>query len=148
MAALVDMERPGFVVELGPGTGTVTAALLERGVAPERLVAVEYVPYFADLLRRRFPAASICQGDGFAFEDHLPPGCEVAAVISGIPLLNFEPEKRAALIRAGLKRCGRFIQLSYGWQPPIPPGRGMDLQKTIVWRNFPPAHVWTYSIAA
>jgi phosphatidylethanolamine/phosphatidyl-N-methylethanolamine N-methyltransferase len=138
-------DRPGLVVELGPGSGTVTEALVERGLSPSRLLAIECTPYFAQLLQTRFPAATVIQGDAFEFERHLPADANIAAIICGVPLLNFPPEKRAALIAAGLKRCGRFVQLSYGWVPPVPPAPGVRLRKTIVWRNFPPAHVWTYS---
>jgi phosphatidylethanolamine/phosphatidyl-N-methylethanolamine N-methyltransferase len=145
MAAEIDLSRRGLVVELGPGSGTVTQALIERGMPQSRLLAVECTPYFVTLLRDRYPAADIRQGDAFAFERYLPANAEVAAVISGVPLFNFPAEKRAALIRKGLERCGRFIQLSYGWVPPIQPLPGIRLAKTIVWRNFPPAHVWTYT---
>jgi phosphatidylethanolamine/phosphatidyl-N-methylethanolamine N-methyltransferase len=55
IAAEIDPEIPGPIVELGPGTGPVTEALIERGIAPERLVLVEYDPDFCKLLRRRFP---------------------------------------------------------------------------------------------
>ncbi len=138
-------NRPGLVVELGPGSGTVTEALVQRGIAPQRLVAIECTSYFAQLLQARFPLARIIEGDAFAFEDYLPQDAKVSAIISGVPLLNFPPEKRAALIEAALKRCGRFVQLSYGWVPPVPPPPGVMLTKRIVWRNFPPAHVWTYT---
>ena len=54
MAARVDTARTGLVVELGGGTGVITAALLARGVAPERLVVVEQSPALAAHLRQRF----------------------------------------------------------------------------------------------
>jgi phosphatidylethanolamine/phosphatidyl-N-methylethanolamine N-methyltransferase len=146
MAAEVDLSRRGLIVELGPGSGTVTEALMARGVSASRLMAVECTPYFARLLQDRYPLAAIHQGDAFEFERYLPEGAEVAAVISGVPLLNFPPRKRALLIRKSLKKCGRFIQLSYGWKPPVRPLPGTGLRKTVVWQNFPPAHVWTYSI--
>ena len=145
MAAKADLSRPGWIVELGPGSGTVTEALIARGMEPSRLLGVECTPYFVELLRQRYPGARICQGDAFEFERYLPQGAEVAAVISGVPLLNFPCEKRVRLIRKSLERCGRFVQLSYGWKPPIKPLPGIRLRKQIVWRNFPPAHVWTYS---
>jgi phosphatidylethanolamine/phosphatidyl-N-methylethanolamine N-methyltransferase len=145
MAAEADLSRRGLIVELGPGSGTVTEALIARGMPLSRLVAVECTPYFARLLQHRYPAARIIEGDAFAFERYLPQHAEVAAVISGVPLLNFPPSSRARLITRSLEMCGRFIQLSYGWVPPIPPLPGARLTKKIVWRNFPPAHVWTYS---
>jgi len=146
MAAKVDPLRPGLVVELGAGTGVVTEALLARGIAPERLVVIEHSAYFADLLASRFPGAMVIQGDAFSFERYLPEDAKLSAVVSGVPLLNFPLWRRKFLIDRALAAQdanGRFIQLSYGWQPPIAPGR-RELSKTIVWRNFPPAHIWTY----
>jgi phosphatidylethanolamine/phosphatidyl-N-methylethanolamine N-methyltransferase len=146
MAEKVDPLRPGLVVELGAGTGVVTQALLARGVSADRLLIIEYGAYFVELLRKRFPEAMVIQGDAFAFEQYLPPDARVSAVVSGVPLLNFPLWRRKALIERALAvqdTGGRFIQLSYGWKPPIAPGR-KELSRTVVWRNFPPAHVWTY----
>ncbi len=42
----------GPVVEIGPGTGSFTRAILDRGVAPERLTLVELNPRFCEELRR------------------------------------------------------------------------------------------------
>jgi phosphatidylethanolamine/phosphatidyl-N-methylethanolamine N-methyltransferase len=149
IAAKVDPLRPGLVVELGAGTGVVTEALLARNIAPERIIAIEYSAYFAELLKRRFPGVTVVQGDAFAFERHLPPGAELAAVVSGIPLLNFPLSRRRALITRALTLLapsGRFIQLSYGWRPPISSAFGVAPEKTVVWRNLPPAHVWTFAL--
>ena len=146
MAEKVDPLRPGLVVELGAGTGVVTEALLARGISTDRLLVIEYGAYFVDLLRKRFPEIMVIQGDAFAFERYLPSEARISAVVSGVPLLNFPLWRRKALIERALAAQdsgGRFIQLSYGWKPPIAPGR-KELSRTIVWRNFPPAHVWTY----
>ena len=147
IAAQVDQTRAGLVVELGPGTGVVTQALLERGIAPGRLIAIEQTACFAQLIRRRFPAVLSHQGDALSFEKYLPPHAEVAAVVSGLPLLQLPLDLRVWLLRRALAcqgKGGRFVQLSYSWRPPVPPDPGMRLEKTVVWRNFPPAHVWTY----
>src|ERR687890_2689283 len=71
MASYVDPRIPGPVIELGPGTGPVTEALIRRGVAQERLVLIEYSPEFCQLLRRKFPKATIIQGDAYDLEDTL-----------------------------------------------------------------------------
>ncbi len=148
IAAKVDISRPGLVVELGPGTGVVTEALLARGVAPDRLVTIEACSYFAQLLRERLPQVTVIEGDAFAFEQYLPQGSQIAAIVSGIPLLLFPAARRQMLIERGLAvqgQGGAFIQLSYGWLPPIKPAAGMKLRRSVVWRNFPPAHVWTFT---
>ena len=65
MASYVDPRVRGPVIELGPGTGPVTAALVQRGIAQDRLVLVEYNPDFCKLLKRKFPKATIVQGDAY-----------------------------------------------------------------------------------
>jgi phosphatidylethanolamine/phosphatidyl-N-methylethanolamine N-methyltransferase len=150
IAAQVDPGRPGLVVELGAGTGVVTEALLARGVAAGRLLIVEHGTFFAEMLARRFSDAMVVRGDAFAFESYLPGGARVAAIVSGVPLLNFPPAARLSLITRALAAqgpAGRFIQLSYGWRPPVAPGHAFDIVKRLVWRNLPPAHIWTYSAA-
>jgi len=149
IAAEVDIARDGLVVELGPGTGVVTEALLQRGVPPGRLAAIEMEPSFVQLMRRRFPEIHVFPGDALSFEACIPPDAKIAAVVSGLPLLNFPlPTRRSLLGRAltSQGKGGSFIQLSYGWRPPVPPESGVSLDKKLVWRNFPPAHVWTYRL--
>src|SRR6202140_928726 len=65
MARLVDTEVPAPIIELGPGTGPVTEALVAHGVDPSRLVLVEFNPVFCRLLRSRYPAATVVQGDAY-----------------------------------------------------------------------------------
>lgn len=147
IAAEVNPALPGLVVELGAGTGAVTSALLARGVSEAKLVVFESIPTFYDLLARRFPRARIFCADAFQFDRFLPAAEPVAAVVSGIPLLNHPVAQRSALIERALDRQGpggQFIQLSYGWWPPIPAGPRLSLSKVTVLRNLPPAHVWIY----
>jgi len=147
IAAQVNPQRPGLVVELGAGTGTVTAALLQHGIPTERLVLFESIPNFHQLLSRQFPRAKIFCADAFQFDRFLPGDATIAAVISGLPLLNHPVARRAQLIETALD-CqglgGQFVQLSYGWWPPVPAGAHLSLSKLTVWRNLPPAHVWVY----
>ena len=144
----VDVSVPGLVVELGPGTGAVTAGLVARGLAP-RLVAVEQDENFVAMVKARFGGVDVRQGDALLFEAYLPPEAEVAAVVSGLPLLNFPLAARKALLARALARVrpgGVFVQLSYSWKPPVPPD-GAKLSRRLVLRNFPPACVWTYRAA-
>ena len=147
IAAQVDVARDGLVIELGPGTGVVTQALLEHGVAAHRLIAIEQEPYFARLLRSRFPQVSVRQGDALIFESQSPFDAPVAALVSGVPLLQLPLTARRSLLRRALAcqdQGGVFVQLSYSWRPPVPPEPGMTVSRQTVWRNFPPAQVWTY----
>ena len=151
MAAAVDPAWPGMVVELGPGTGAVTAALIERGLPPERLIAIEYNSDFAEHIRARFPGLHVTVGDAYQLTEALKHAgvSEVAAVVSSLPLFTRPPLQRRRLIdqaMAALPPGRPFIQFSYALVPPVPaePSRWtLDVSGWIV-RNLPPARVWTY----
>ena len=155
MASYVDPRVAGPVIELGPGTGPVTDALIARGIAPERLVLVEYDANFCELLKRRFPAATIIQGDAYALAQtlrHLPPA-PAAAIVSSLPLLTKPERERVRLLREAFALArpdAPFIQFTYGLVPPIPRKlSGADFAfkaegSPPVWLNLPPAKVWVY----
>src|ERR1017187_8037548 len=68
MARWLPRDPESFVLELGPGTGAVTAALIKRGLREDRLVAIEHNPTLAKLLRKRFPRARIITGDAWEMD--------------------------------------------------------------------------------
>jgi phosphatidylethanolamine/phosphatidyl-N-methylethanolamine N-methyltransferase len=150
IAQQVDPAVPGTVLELGPGTGVVTDALIGRGIGIGRLVAVEADPDLAQLMRERFPELRVVEGDAFDLDRTLPRAetGPLAATISGLPLLNFPPAKRRALISSALSRMGeegRFVQFSYGFTAPVPADREISVeQAAFVLANLPPARVWVY----
>jgi len=86
MASYVDLNSDAPVIELGPGTGPITTALVERGVDPRRLVLVEYSPNFCALLRERFPKATVVQGDAYSLRETLGEILRepASAVVSGL----------------------------------------------------------------
>jgi phosphatidylethanolamine/phosphatidyl-N-methylethanolamine N-methyltransferase len=150
MARWLPSNPESYVLELGPGTGAVTEALLERGLREDRLIAIERNPKMARLLREKFPRAQIIIGDAWKLDDLLQdrrnPIDSVGAVISSLPLLNFPPEQAEALadkIRAVLEPKGNWVQYSYHLGKKQV--RGADSFKLraskIVWLNFPPARV-------
>jgi phosphatidylethanolamine/phosphatidyl-N-methylethanolamine N-methyltransferase len=148
IAAAADMS--GDVLELGPGLGAVTAALLRRGLAPARLTAVEYDHGFAEELRRRFPGTCILQGNAFDFPA-LTQGLRFSSVVSGLPLLNYRQDQGIHLIAAAfdaMPKGAPFVQFSYGARAPVPPPKGANVFKAVrVWKNLPPAAVWVYRTA-
>ena len=155
MAAAIGPAPRGLIVELGPGTGPVTRALIESGVAPERLVLLEYDPGFCGILRQRFAPAKIVQGDAYDLPGALAEfaGQPIAAVVSSLPLLNQPPHRRAKLIAdvfALMGRAGVFVQFTYGLVSPIPreacAKRHSAHRGRRIWRNLPPACVWTYRL--
>src|SRR5271167_393436 len=96
MARWLPSDPESFVLELGPGTGAVTEALLKSGLREDRLVTIEKNPTLAKLLRKRFPQARVITGDAWHLDVLLggrpDPIESVGAVISSLPLLNFPPE--------------------------------------------------------
>ena len=151
MAEYVDVESDGPVVELGPGTGAITNALIEHGVDQKRLVLVEYNPGFCALLRDRYPQARVVQGDAYTLRDSLAGvlDARASAVVSGLPLVTKPMLTRLKLIRdafAALAPGAPFVQFTYSVAPPIPkslPGVSTEASERI-WMNLPPARVWVY----
>lgn len=150
MARWLPRNPESFVLELGPGTGAVTDALLKYGLREDRLVAIEKNPNLAQLLHKRFRQAQIISGDAWDLDqllrDCAQPIESVGAVISSLPLLNFPKEQADALahkIRAVLEPRGRWVQYSY--QIGKNRSRGGDdfrlIASKIVWFNIPPARV-------
>jgi len=151
MAEYVAVESDGPVVELGPGTGAITNALIEHGVDQKRLVLVEYNPGFCALLRDRYPQAKVVQGDAYALRDSLRGvlDARASAVVSGLPLVTKPMLTRLKLIRdafSALAPGAPFVQFTYSVAPPIPkslPGVSTEASERI-WMNLPPARVWVY----
>lgn len=151
MAQYVDVNSTAPVIELGPGTGAITNALIEHGIDQKRLVLVEYNPGFCALLRDRYPQARIVQGDAYALRASLGDvlGAPASAVVSGLPLVTQPMLKRLKLIRdafLALAPGAPFVQFTYSVAPPIPkslPGVSTEASERI-WMNLPPARVWVY----
>jgi phosphatidylethanolamine/phosphatidyl-N-methylethanolamine N-methyltransferase len=151
MAQYVDPHSEAPVIELGPGTGAITNALIEHGVDQKRLVLVEYNPGFCALLRERYPHAKVVQGDAYKLRDSLWEVLKgpASAVVSGLPLVTKPMLTRLRLIRdafVALSPGAPFVQFTYSVVPPIPkslPGVSTEASERI-WMNLPPARVWVY----
>lgn len=151
MAQYVDLDSTGPVIELGPGTGPVTEALIAHGIDPARLVLVEYNRDFCRLLRTRFPQATVVQGNAYTLRRSLGDiiDAPAAAVVSGLPLMTKPMMTRLRLISdafAVMAPNGPFVQFTYAVLPPIPTDyNGLSAQPSeLIWLNLPPARVWVY----
>ena len=151
MARYVDPHSDGPVVELGPGTGPVTAALVEAGVDPSRLVLVEFNPAFCRILRTRYPSATLVQGDAYSMRRLLETLLlqPAAAVVSGLPLVTKPMRQRLRLIRDAFDLMlpgAPFVQFTYSVASPLPrrlSGFSVEASERI-WMNIPPARIWVY----
>ena len=142
------------VLELGPGTGVFTKALLDRGLEQADLTLVEYGAEFVTILRERFPQARVLHRDASRISAlDLFPDAAAGAVVSGLGLLSMPPRTVIAILTgafACLRPRGAFYQFTYG--PRCPVARpildrlGLKAQRiggTV--SNLPPAAVYRIS---
>lgn len=160
MASYVDLARDGLILELGPGTGPVTKALLSHGVPPSRLLLLEYEKKFCHILGERFPGLRVVQGDAYDLKKTLNGHVDgrISTIVSSLPLLMRPEGDRVELLHQAFDLMGAdglFIQFTYrlaGSPVPLHASNGSS------WRfvgkagapilfNFPPARVWRYRVA-
>ncbi len=149
---LVPAHAP--VMELGPGTGVFTRAILERGIAEADLTLVEYGSDFARSLESRFPQARVLQMDAARLgQRRLYEDAPLGAVVSGLPMLSFSPRMIMSILSGVfqyMRPGGAFYQFTYGPRCPVP-RRILDrlgLKATFIGRavrNIPPAAVYRIS---
>lgn len=154
-SAAREMARPvtpdmQAVAEIGAGTGTITQAILARGLAPERLELYELNAAFCDRLRQRFPGARV---HNLPAQEMVNVGRgDLDAVVSGVPTLPMPNELQAAIVGAALammKPGAPFVQITYGALPPLSGAVrarfGLVHEKSRrIWANLPPAQVYVF----
>ena len=147
MASQAVSASRGYIVELGAGTGVVTASLLDHGIAPERLIVVEKSALLAAHLKERFPDVIILEGDAVDLASLLGWRAQhVSAVVSSLPLKSLPKstvDQIGSALDAILPKGATFIQFTYSLRC-----RAIDwaqeitcLHSRTIWRNVPPARV-------
>jgi phosphatidylethanolamine/phosphatidyl-N-methylethanolamine N-methyltransferase len=149
MAQQVPATNNGVVIELGAGTGTMTHALLKRGIAKDRLIVIERSPLLAAHLARRFPDIKVVRGDAARLVkilNGIPQS--VSAIVSSLPLHALPPDTVKEIVAQLNMICHhgtRYIQYTFH--------RSMDWSLNVnfrrvytkfVWCNIPPARVEVY----
>lgn len=152
MASVIDTSSDLPVLELGPGTGIITKAILNRGIRPENLVSVEFSTDFYQHLTRSFTGVNFINGDALDLDTTLGVWKDKTfdCVISAIPLLGFPMARRISLLEDLLDRipAGRpVVQITYGPVSPIVANQNRYRIKhfDFIVRNIPPAQLWIYS---
>ncbi len=137
------------VVELGPGTGKITQALVDYGIAPNNMILLEKNPSFAGLLAERFTEAHV-HLRGAEEISKICQGCD--AVVSGLPLLSMPLDLQRQIVGGAFDVMGPegvFVQFTYGPRPPVHGqlirelGLGY-LKSDRIWGNLPPARVYQF----
>ena len=142
--------KTGKVAELGPGTGKITRAILERGVREEDITGFELNPSFHEILTKSFPKANILNKPAQSLNAFTPG--TFGAVISGLPLLSMPIPIQREIVGGAfhvLPQSGKFVQFTYGPVPPIAQEIRDDLQLSWtvsprIWGNLPPARVYQF----
>lgn len=157
MAGYVAVSPAGYVVELGAGTGSITAALLRRGIPKERIISIDLSPTMVRLLRERYPDLRIAIGNAARLQallaEHLDLRSHgVSHVVSSLPLRSLPKlvvGRIARQVEKVLLPGGRFIQFTYDLRPQSHPAlrRFQPLTSSVVWFNIPPARVNVYAKA-
>lgn len=139
------------VLELGPGTGSFTRAILARGIKPQDLTMVETNHEFCTLLQREFPGTHVhCMNAADIAKRDLFGGRKVGAVVSGVPFLLLKPEEATAILRAVfevMRPDAALYQVTYGFKVPFPRSTLKALGLVAkhaghTFRNAPPASVY------
>ncbi|MGC6331103.1 class I SAM-dependent methyltransferase [Rhizorhabdus sp. FW153] len=140
------------VIELGPGTGVFTKALLDRGLQQSDLILIENEADFARMLETRFPQARIVRGDAAGVHRHraLFVNGLAGATISGLPILSMNVSQQMKILRGCfdlMRPGGRLYQFSYSpvcpVRKPVMDRLGLKARRlSSTLRNLPPAAVY------
>lgn len=139
------------VLELGPGTGTLSDGIHQRLPPGARHIGIEVVPDLVEHLRARKPWMDVIHGDAAHLESLIDPALlgRIDVVISSIPWSLLDPNTQVSILRqvtGALAPSGVFTALSY-----LPTGHigGLRFRTQLrvnfdevlthtTWRNFPP----------
>jgi phosphatidylethanolamine/phosphatidyl-N-methylethanolamine N-methyltransferase len=146
------LARPGPILELGAGTGSLTCGVIRAGCPPERIIALEREPALVAVLRREFPAMPVIEGDARRIGEYLAERVErLAAVVSSLPIKWFPLAAQSAVVRPCLDLLGpggRFLQVTNAFCSPLVVYRlgiaGQEIDR--VWLNLLPTQIWSYSV--
>lgn len=151
------LREASTVVEIGPGTGAFTGAIVSEIGPQTLLLAVELNATFAMQLAAKFPGISVINDSAENLRRHLVERGRPAAdrILCSLPWAGFPEDVQQRLMKAivePLAPGGRFATFAYvhaAWLPAARRFRQMleahfrDVQTTrVVWRNVPPAVVY------
>jgi phospholipid N-methyltransferase len=157
LASVVPTAGSPVVVELGPGTGAVSAVIAERLPPGARHLAVELDADLVAYLRRTRPELEVVHGDARELGKVLvEQGVDrVDAVICGLPWALFDDATQAEIlaeISRAIGTTGAFTTFAYLHGMALGAARRFRstlrgafeevLVSATVWRNVPPAFVY------
>jgi phosphatidylethanolamine/phosphatidyl-N-methylethanolamine N-methyltransferase len=150
IAAIVSRELaqsdPASIIEVGPGTGALTEALLPL---KRPLVLLERNADFARILSQRFAPQALVRCEDFLTSSIFSTGTRGAVLVSSLPIRSLPMSE---LYRARFQELllggniSRLVQYSYGIRDPLLMSADEIVarrERVVLW-NFPPASIWSY----
>ncbi len=139
------IQSTDTVLELGPGTGTLTKEILTALPSPSQLTSIEQEQELAEHCRKHFPHISVIHADALAYLNEHPQPYDVIA--SGIPFTALSRDQRQQWFRIVHQRLnpgGRFLVLQYS-RTVCEDLKNIfgNLETRRIWMNLPPAFVFT-----
>jgi phosphatidylethanolamine/phosphatidyl-N-methylethanolamine N-methyltransferase len=157
LASVVPRTGTPVVVELGPGTGSVSALIEQRLPTGARHLAVELDADLARYLRQTRPGVDVVEGDAARLGELLAGRgvSRVDAVVSGLPWALFDQATQESIlgeVSHVIGPTGAFTTFAYLHGMPLAAARRFrrTLRETFdevvvsatVWRNLPPAFAY------
>lgn len=157
MMESAEVGRARHILELGPGTGAFTSAILDSMPHGSTYLGIELNEAFVTQLRPRFPSMDfrIAGAQEFDFASYLSGREPFDVVVSGLPWTAFPQSLQEAILANVLPHLcdgGRFATFAYYGFHRLPSGqrfRGLLHNKLpgvetsrVVWGNVPPAFVY------
>lgn len=146
-------SRDGIIVDLGAGSGVVSRELLNSGVSPDRILAIDISDRFKDIFSRNCHGLELHTGDARQLENLIAtycPSLPLQAVISSLPLRVMPCQVVAEIMMETLKvlrgRGGVLVQYTYAfWMHSALSRYGFFTEeRRFVPINIPPALVEMY----
>jgi len=157
IADSADISAAKHVLELGPGTGPITAAISKSLSSHAHYLGLEMNESFVKQLRERFPAMQFeaVAAQLYDFDAFLGRDGSFDAIVSGLPWSAFPESLQITIldhVMPRLKPGGLFVTFAYSGFHLLPSGRHFrkllssrvaEIKMTpTVWGNFPPAFVY------
>lgn len=157
MMESAEVGKARHILELGPGTGAFTEAILDVMPHGCSYLGIELNETFVSRLKPRFPGMDfrIAGAQEFDFNSYLADREPFDVVVSGLPWTAFPPCLQEAILGNVLPHLcpgGRFATFAYYGFHRLPSGqrfRGLLHQRLpgvetsrVVWGNMPPAFVY------
>lgn len=148
MAALAKIDSERIAIELGPGTGAITAQILNAGLPPKNLYCVEFDPKMCEIIKRKFPEINVINSSAENLGELFSgKSGNICAIVSSLPLLSLPKDLTEKILKECqnlLPRGARFIQFTYNLNR-APDAVGLTKMRPVecakVYANLPPARV-------